>query len=72
MLGVMLTHWTMGDSAKEVIHGTTEGRTVQCSGNLSQREQSSRFLLMELFPNVLGRGNFDIPNEHLIYGDLGT
>lgn len=26
---------------------------------------------MELFPNVLGRGNFDIPNEHAIYGDLG-
>lgn len=34
--------------------------------------QSSRFLLMDLFPNLLGRGNFDIPSEHSIYGDVGT
>lgn len=47
-------------------------RLFSVQGIYHKGTQSSRFLLMELFPNVLGRGNFDILNEQAIYGDLGT
>lgn len=44
--------------------------TVQ--GIYHKGTQSSRFLMMELFPNVLARGNSDIPSEPPIYGALET
>lgn len=72
MLGTMLTHWTVGACTKKLTHRASEGRLLIVQGIHHKGTQSSRSLVMGLFPNVLGRGNFDIPNEPQIYGVLGT